>query len=275
MSGAIPILFLCLTAAAARAEDGPPKVDAAPTPPAAADLGEGDTTDPRVEALIDDLESGDAAVRDAATRALVRVGPPAVGPLDARLAEAPSPELAGRAKRVRDGINRLWRNWDPAAGMVCAGLQATLRPAEDALTFRAGEAILFNVEFRNVSPEPREMVDVRGVDLDLGKNASFTSPFSDGRLIVRRLDDDNAPAAPNVGRALVYETGEPRTVRLKSGGRALTPVRVDECVTLPPGEYELRFVYYAKSKALLADAASNLRTTPVNIKVVEAARAKD
>ena len=230
-------------------------------------------TNPRVEALLDDLESLDAAAREAATKELVRLGPSVLPALEERLADLPGPELTARAKMVKDGVARAWRYWVPDGGRIAGGFQATLAPADEVFTFAAGAPVLFNVEVRNVSPEPRQFTDVRGVDFDLGDgpNAVFSSPFCDARVVIRRTDGGPMPPA---GRALVYDTGEPRPIRFKTGGNVLTPVRLDGGVTLPPGEYEVRFVYYARTKGLLKDALDDLQSNPVKFKVTEAAEEK-
>lgn len=219
-----------------------------------------------VEKLLDDLDAAEATVRDAAVKGLVRIGPPVLGPLEERLLDAPTPEVVARGKVIKAAIAQKWRYWSPDGGLVCAGFQATLAPPEEQSVFVEGEPLLLELEIRNVSPDPRKMVDIRGMDLDLGdeKEQVFTSPFSDGRLVIRRRSEGNPPPR---GQAVVFETGEPRKLLCKTGGYVLTPLRIDAAVSLAAGEYEIRFIYYARSKSLLEDAPDELRSNLLRVRV--------
>jgi hypothetical protein len=237
----------------------------------AADKSDGSAEAERrqVEALLDELDAADFGAREAAAAALVRIGPNVLEPLRKRLDRPHTPEFRSRAKQVTDGVAQTWRYWSPEGGPIAGGFQATLAPASavvaGAATFKAGAPIVFKLEIRNVCPEPRQFVDVRGIDLDLGgAGGPVVTEFGTARAVLRAAAGGPLPAD---GRALLYDTGEPRTIQFKTGGNVMVRIPLADAVELKAGEYEIRVVYYAKTKGLVKEAAEDLESNVVRFKI--------
>ncbi len=216
----------------------------------------------RILRYVYDLDSPDPEARQKADDELVAIGPEVLPILKEVLAAEPSPELRVRAERIAADIPRLWQNLSKDGGQVVAGFQAILRPAK--ASFAAGEPVVLEVELLNAGPRTRQIVDIRGVDIEFPQAKQvFVAPVADGRLVIRAVSDVKLPEK---GSPAVYDRGKPQAVTVKSGGRIGAKMQLD--FALPPGKYEAVFIYYAKSKGLLGEAMEDLASKGVGFEVV-------
>jgi len=233
----------------------------APTRPTTTPASPRELLAQRINRCIADLDSPDSDVRDKATADLLAIGPDVVPFVRKAIADNPSPELKTRGEQLLAEVPRQWEFFSPEGGDICAGFQAILRPANSPVK----EGMLLTVELRNVGPRERPMVDVRGIDIELpDAKAEFTSDYGDARLVIRKVGGD----APRVrGSAIIYEKSPRRQIFFKTGGSISTRIRVADVMDLPPGEYEVQFIYYAATRELLRDAMDDLRSNTLRVKV--------
>src|SRR5688572_11379267 len=85
-----------------------------------------------IAALIVQLDSPDAKIREKAMARLVNFGPRVIKPLKEAMALDVAPEFGSRAKSVLEEIARQWRYVNDNGGNVVGGFQATLhgKPAD-------------------------------------------------------------------------------------------------------------------------------------------------
>ena len=217
----------------------------------------------RILQALYELDSPDVTVRDAAAEKLLELPPDRVEPrLRELLKDPPTPEFKGRAEHVLAEIPRRWAHVSKDGGLVEAGFQALLSASG---SFTQGQRLALSVEVRAVGRGARQFTEMRGVDFEMaGAGVMLTSKHSDARVIVHRVGPG---ALPRQGKPLVYDVGRGNVIDFFNGGRVKTEICVSDGVELPPGEYELEFVYYAASKALLAGAGDDLRSNRVRVKV--------
>ena len=219
--------------------------------------------DKQIAQLIAQLDSPDAAVRERATLKLINLGPRVLKPLREALAVESTAEFAGRAKGIVEEISKQWRYVNEIGGNIVGGFQATLESRTN--TFAAGKPISLSVVFRCVGVNGHKLAETRTIDIDLADAAMvFSAPQSEGKLVVKKVADAKLPqkAAP-----IVCNSGEPHSIDFNVGGSVNTALWIDRELELSPGEYDVKFVYYALSKALLEDALEDLESNTVRIKI--------
>ena len=217
----------------------------------------------RILQAIYELDSPDVTLRDAAAGKLLEFPPDRVEPkLRELLKDPPTPEFKSRAEHVLAEIPKRWAHVSKDGGPIEAGFQAVLSAKA---SFMGGERVVLSVEIRAVGQGARQFTEVRGVDFEIaGVGPPPVSKHSDARVVVKRIGEG---VLAKEGKPLVYDLGRGNVIDFFNGGRVKTEVCVSDGVELPPGEYELEFVYYAASKGLLAGAADDLRSNRVKVKV--------
>ena len=218
--------------------------------------------DKQIAGLIAQLDSPDAAVRDRATLKLINLGPRVLKPLREALAIETTAEFAGRAKGIIEEISRQWKYVNEIGGNVVGGFQATLESRTNS--FAAGRPISLSLVFRCVGTNGHRLAETRTIDIELEGAAVFNAPQSEGKLVVKKLGDTRLPqkASP-----IVCNSGEPHSIDFNVGGSVNTALWIDRELELSPGEYEVKFVYYALSKALLEEALEDLESNTLRIKI--------
>jgi hypothetical protein len=223
--------------------------------------------DKQIAELIAQLDSPEAALREKATSKLLNLGPRVLKPLREVLAGETTPEFAARARGIVDEISRQWKYVNQIGGNVVGGFQATLETRTN--TFAAGKPISLSLVFRCVGINGQRLAETRTIDIELEGMATFTAPQSEGKLVVKKVGDAKLPpkASP-----IVCNSGEPHSIDFLVGGSVNTALWIDRELELPPGEYEVKFVYYALTKALLAEALEDLESNTLRIKITSDAR---
>jgi hypothetical protein len=219
--------------------------------------------DKQILELIAVLDSPDATVRERATLKLINIGPRVLRPLREAMLLESTPEFTARGRAILAEISNQWRYVDQQGGNVVGGFQATLESRTN--TFAAGKPISLSVVFRCVGVNGHKLAETRTIDIELADaQAVFSAAQSEGRLVVKNIGDAKLPprATP-----IVCNSGEPHTIDFNIGGSVNTAVWIDRELELTPGEYELHFVYYAQSKALLEEALEDLESNTLRIKV--------
>ena len=84
--------------------------------------------------------------------------------------------------------------------------------------------------------------------------------------MVKSLADAKLPARAS---PIVCNSGEPHSIDFLVGGSVNTALWIDRELQLSPGEYEVKFVYYALTKALLPEALEDLESNTLRIKVTQ------
>jgi len=219
--------------------------------------------DKQILELIAQLDSPDAALREKATAKLINLGPHVLRPLREALAGEPSPEFAGRAKEIIEEISRQWKYVNEIGGNVVGGFQATLETRTN--TFAAGKPISLNLIFRCVGVNGHRLAETRTIDIELEGGALYSTPQSEGKLIIKKIADAKWPqkAAP-----IICNSGEPHSIDFLVGGSVNTALWIDHELQLAPGEYEVKFIYYAQSKGLLDEALEDLESNTLRITVL-------
>ncbi|MFI5379557.1 MAG: hypothetical protein ACHRHE_09685 [Tepidisphaerales bacterium] len=206
-----------------------------------------------------ELDSPEFDVRDKATSRLLEIGPVVLEPLRIVMAGEVSPEFKTRAGFIERELPLRWRHISPEGGEVESGFQAILKTDGDEA------AGVLSLELRNAGGVERRLTDVRGLDVELtnaGKKAQ--SPWGDGRLVLRRIDGD--PGAIEL-RPVVFEKGAPRKVDFKLGAGITYQVKLANVGPLPPGEYEVKVVYCAESKGLIAGAFADVVSNTLRVTI--------
>jgi len=218
--------------------------------------------DKQIAALIAQLDSPDAALREKATAKLINLGPRVLKPLRDALAGETTPEFSGRARQIIEEISRQWKYVNEIGGNVVGGFQATLESRTS--TFAAGRPISLNLVFRCVGANGHRLAETRTIDIELADVAVFSTPQSEGKLVIKRVGDAKLPqkAAP-----IICNSGEPHSIDFLVGGSVNTALWIDHELQLAPGEYEVKFIYYAQSKGLLEEAIEDLESNTLRIKV--------
>ena len=221
------------------------------------------TIDKQIAQLIAQLDSPDGAARERATARLINLGPRVLKPLREALAMESTPEFAGRAKAVMEEISRQWRYVNEVGGNVVGGFQATLQSRTN--TFAVGRPISLTLVFRCVGVNGHRLGEARTIDIELVDAAAlYSTPQSEGKLIVKKIGDAKLPqkAAP-----IICNSGEPHSIDFLVGGSVNTALWIDRELQLAPGEYEVKFVYYAESKGLLDEALEDLESNTLRITI--------
>jgi hypothetical protein len=216
----------------------------------------------QVAELIAQLDSPDAAVRERATAKLINIGPRVLKPLREALAGQPSPEFAGRARDIIEEISRQWKYVNEIGGNVVGGFQATLESRTN--TFAAGRPISLSLVFTCVGMNGHRLAETRTIDIELADAAVFGTPQAEGKLVIKKVGDAKLPqkAAP-----IICSSGEPHSIDFNVGGSVNTALWIDHELQLAPGEYEVKFIYYAQSKGLLEEALEDLESNSLRIKI--------
>jgi hypothetical protein len=218
--------------------------------------------DRQIAELIAQLDSPDAALREKATAKLINIGPRSLRSLREALVVESTPEFAGRAKEIIAEISRQWKYVNEIGGNVVGGFQATLESRTK--TFAVGRPISLSLIFTCVGVNGHRLAETRTIDLELADAAVFSAPQSEGKLVVKKVGDSKLPqkAAP-----IVCNSGEPHSIDFNVGGSVNTALWVDRELELSPGEYDVKFVYYALSKALLEEALEDLESNTLRITI--------
>ena len=224
------------------------------------------TTQPAIDKqileLIAQLDSPDAAVRENATAKLINLGPRVLKPLHDALAGETTPEFSGRARQIIEEISRQWKYVNEIGGNVVGGFQATLESRTN--TFAAARPISLNLVFRCVGANGHRLAETRTIDIELADSGTFSTPQSEGKLVIKKMGEAKLPpkAAP-----IICNSGEPHSIDFLVGGSVNTALWIDHELQLAPGEYEVKFIYYAQSKGLLEEALEDLESNTLRIKV--------
>jgi len=230
--------------------------DAPTTRPSSAAL------DKQITELIIQLDSPDSAVREKATLKLINLGPRVLKPLRDALALEVSPEFSNRAKEIIREITSQWKYVNEIGGNIVGGFQATLEAR--TTTFAAGRPISLNLVFRCVGTNGHRLAETRTIDIALEGGPVFSAPQSEGKLLIKKIADAKLPdrATP-----IICNSGQPHTIDFNVGGSVNTALWIDRELQLSPGEYEVKFIYYALSKGLLEEATEDLESNSLRIKI--------
>jgi hypothetical protein len=218
--------------------------------------------DKQIAVLIAQLDSPDAAVRERATAKLINLGPRVLKPLREALAIETTAEFASRAKRIIEEISRQWKYVNEIGGNVVGGFQATLECRTNS--FAAGKPISLTLVFRCVGENGHRLAETRTIDIELDGGAVTSAPQAEGKLVVKKVGDAKLPARAS---PIVCNSGEPHSIDFMVGGSVNTTVWIDHELELAAGEYEVKFVYYALSKALLGEALEDLESNTLRITI--------
>jgi hypothetical protein len=219
--------------------------------------------DKQIAEAIIQLDSPDSATREKATTKLINLGPRVLRPLKAAIHPDSTPEFTTRAQFILTEIASQWRYVDQNGGNIVSGFQAILGGKPEA---QAGKPLSLVLVFRCVGSTGGALMETRTVDIELSNtNALFSHPDSEGKLIIRKIGDDKLPAGPS---PLVCNSGPPHAIDFYIGGSVNTSLWIDKELQLPPGEYDIQFIYYARSKKLLKEALEDLESNALRIRVV-------
>src|SRR4051812_2359475 len=147
--------------------------------------------DKQIAELIVQLDSPDSAVRERATLKLINLGPRVLKPLHDALALEVSPEFASRAKSIIHEITSQWKYVNEIGGNVVGGFQATLQSRTN--TFAAGRPISLNLVFCCVGINGHRLAETRTIDIEFDGGPTFTTPQSEGKLIIKKIGDVKLP----------------------------------------------------------------------------------
>src|SRR5215208_5070959 len=138
--------------------------------------------DKQIAALIAQLDSPDAALRERATAKLINLGPRVLKPLREALAVETTADFAGRAKGIIEEIARQWKYVNEIGGNVVGGFQATLESRTN--TFAVGRPISLTLVFRCVGASGCRLAETRTIDIQLEGGAVYSAPQAEGKLVV-------------------------------------------------------------------------------------------
>jgi len=217
--------------------------------------------DKQIAGLIAQLDSPDPGVREKATAKLLNLGPRVLKPLRDALAGDTTAEFAGRAKVIIEEISRQWKYVNAIGGNVVGGFQATLESR--TTTFAMGKPISVNLIFRCVGVNGHRLAETRTIDVELD-GALFSVPQAEGKLVVNKVGGAKLPAK---AAPIVCNSGEPHSIDFMVGGSVNTALWIDRELELAAGEYEVKFVYYALTKALLPEALEDLESNTLRITI--------
>lgn len=217
--------------------------------------------DKQIAELIAQLDSPDAIVREKATAKLINLGPRVLKPLRDALTVETTAEFASRAKGIIEEISRQWKYVNEIGGNVVGGFQATLESR--TTTFAVGKPISVNLIFRCVGVNGHRLAETRTIDIELD-GALFSAPQAEGKLVVKKMGDAKLPAKAS---PIVCNSGEPHAIEFMVGGSVNTALWIDRELQLVAGEYDVKFVYYAMTKALLPEALEDLESNTLRIKI--------
>jgi hypothetical protein len=221
--------------------------------------------DREIARLLIELDDADARIREKATAKLINLGPRVLRPLKAAMNPDASPEFMLRAKSILAEIASQWRYVDESGGNVVGGFQATLSSKSE---FQAGKPISLALVFRCVASGGGQIWETRTIDIEFPDSAAlFATRESEGRLVIKKI---SAPDLPARASPIICNSGQPHAIDFTIGGSVNTSIWIDREFQLAPGEYEIRFIYYAHSRALLKDALEDLESNTIKIKVIAA-----
>lgn len=218
--------------------------------------------DKQIAGLIAQLDSPDAAVREKATAKLINIGPRVLKPLRDALTIETTAEFSSRAKVIIEEISRQWKFVNEMGGNVVGGFQATLESRTTA--FMVGKPISLNLVFRCVGVNGHHLAETRTIDIELDGGAIYSAPQAEGKLVVKKIGDAKLPARAS---PIVCNSGEPHSIDFLIGGSVNTALWIGHELELTAGEYEVKFIYYALTKALLVDALEDLESNILRISV--------
>jgi hypothetical protein len=117
-----------------------------------------------------------------------------------------------------------------------------------------------------VGTNGHRLAETRTIDIELEGLPVFSAAQSEGKLIIKKIGDAKLPkqATP-----LICNSGEPHSIDFNVGGSVNTALWIDRELQLAPGEYEVKFIYYAQTKALLDEALEDLESNHFRIKITE------
>ena len=218
--------------------------------------------DQQIAELITQLDSPDSWAREKATLKLINLGPRVLKPLREALAAEGTAEFAERARAIIEEVSRQWKYVTEIGGNVVGGFQATLESRTN--TFAPGKPISFNLIFRCVGVNGHRLAETRTIDIELEGGPIFATSQSEGKLVVKKLGDGKLPekAFP-----IICNSGEPHSIDFNVGGSVNTALWIEKEMQLSPGEYEVKFVYYALSRGLLDEALEDLESNTLRITI--------
>ncbi len=220
-------------------------------------------------ALIRDLDHDDIEIRDRAQQRLERMASSS-GQVDQAIAAHPSREAEPRLRRIADALRLRKRIEEFGGGEPVSGFSA--RVEADGTDFKIGDVIRLTITFMNLDDVERKVprfLDVMDVvtpsqaECRLSAVSALRVTKVGAKHPIETAIDDRKPTAvveewkcrPNdqVARAVaLFAVDDPDTISVPA---------------LPPGEYDIVFTYYAKTKDLLPDAASDLVSRPLRIRI--------
>jgi len=219
--------------------------------------------DKQIAEAIVQLDSPIAAVREKATIKLINLGPRVIRALKESIREDSSPEFTARAQTVLAEIANQWRYVDQNGGNVVGGFQAILGGKPEVI---AGRPMSLVLVFRCVGSSGGALMETRTVDIELADGGAFFSRAeSEGKLVVKKIGEARLPARAS---PIVCSSGDAHAIDFNVGGSVNTSLWIDQELVLGPGEYELRFVYYALTKGLLKESIEDLESNTLRIKVL-------
>lgn len=222
-----------------------------------------DAPRPTVEELVSSLGDKRYRTREKATKALIAMGPPVLVRVR-KLLEHENLEVARRAGRIVESIERVQRWKKVVGGKPVAGLQLTIRSYKQR--YVSGQQPRFQLEIKNVGKVARQVPRIK----DLLRYLDCTSPrsrrsssMSCGHLRLKRRG--------NTLRQYPYrgKRRQPSVTRqtLEPGKSATRIVTIAELVSSMPnlqsGTYEMELSLYTKTQKLIAGAASDLTSNKV------------
>lgn len=245
---------LCL-AVACGGDEPSPKAPPAPPDPAA------------IARLVADLDHPEYRRRAVATQKLTELGAAAEAPLKALLAGKPSLEAAGRGREILDEIAA--RRWQAqhGGGPVVGGL--SVRLTTDKPVYRAGERPVLIARVTNAGDRPRAAVPPRRADMRL-PHYTTTSSMSHGEIEVRALSTGRQGSRGSSHTSFGGLRAQEKAPDLAPGAHHEQRFSLQEMggAELAPGEYEARFVYWAKSRGLAPGAPADVPSNPVRFRVL-------
>lgn len=233
-------------------------------------IGQDPARDP-LTVLVDRLADERLAVRDEASREIVRLGEPVLGSLRMIVQATDDPEVRARLTDVIARIEADLRRHYFTGGPEVDGLKARL--TVDLLTVKAGQDLKFTVEVMNVGAAAREFLVPLGVSRN-GPGLTSTRSAWCVTLNVERKSGSEEPRR-RLLRACGGRASTPQTMDLAPGQLWKTtvtvPVRLLSGVEeqpfvegLTPGEYEARVTYPSA-----AGLSKELATNVIKFKVTE------
>ncbi len=148
-------------------------------------------------------------------------------------------------------------------GKPMAGFQIELFPVKGAL--QAGQDLILKFRVRNLSRDWRTFPKIRVSDITVPRH-SFKDQASQGRVEFKQISGRKPGGGGGQGRGGRNPEIEP--VDIRPGGSFRDEIAVDTRRLLP-GEYDVKIVYYAKTKGLLPAASDDLVSDTIRVVIKE------